>query len=265
MFDQQRWQRIEVPPQAGLTRPIQPRTQNLSARQLFPLHHHAWHQLVYATAGTLLVSVDDAWHVITPEQAIWIPAGQLHTTGSFGGAEFRNLYLACDIGGTMPGSCAQLAVGPLLRALIVELQQAVERGDGEDYLRQLDGLILAQLQRAPRQQFQLPWPQSAMLQQLCSALHTNPADERSLEDWGRELGASPRTLARHCERELGMSLRQWRYRLRLFLAVEWLHAGQNVTEVALALGYASTSAFSYMFHRETGVQPSQWRRQRSGR
>lgn len=256
------WRLIEVPELDQLPRPIQPRTQTLLPRQLFPLHDHRWHQLVYATEGSLVVTVDDAWHVISPEQAMWIPAGVVHTTGSLAGAAFRNLYLDCAIACGLPAQCVQLAVSPLLRALIVELEQAVKGGEPADYLGQLDALILAQLQRAPQQYFQLPWPQSPMLERLCNALHANPADERSLDEWGRELGASPRTLARHFERELGMSLRQWRYRLRLFLAIEWLASGRNVTEVALALGYASTSAFSYMFRRATGLPPTHWGRQR---
>ena len=90
------------------------------------------------------------------------------------------------------------------------------------------------------------------------ALYADPADARSLHDWGRLLGASERTLARRFETELGMSLREWRHHLRVFLAVEWLGAGRSVTEVALALGYASTAAFSYMFRRAMGCAPTEW-------
>jgi len=58
---------------------------------------------------------------------------------------------------------------------------------------------------------------------------------------------------------MGITLRDWRNRLRLFRAVEWLGSGETVTDIAFELGYASTSAFTYAFRKEMGCRPSQWR------
>ena len=127
------------------------------------------------------------------------------------------------------------------------------------YLAKLDDLIFEQLRRLPRQDFHLPWPQSPLLHRVCEALYANPSDARSIDDWGAQLGTSGRTLARRFEKEVGIGLREWRHRLRLFLALEWLCAGRNVTDIALDLGYASTSAFTYMFRQEMGCPPSAWR------
>lgn len=253
------WSLLQVPTLDRLPRPVMPRAQNMAAREVFPLHAHAWNQFVYATSGTLVVTAEDAWHVITPELAAWVPTGVQHTTGALNGAAFRNLYIADQPGLAMPPRYTVLRVTPLLRALIVELDQATRLGESGDYLDALDALILAQLQRLPVQDFQLPWPRSPMLQRLCEALYANPADPRTLEDWGHTLGASVRTLARRFEREVGISLREWRQRLRLFLALDWLGSDRPVTDIALGLGYASTSAFTYMFRQAMGCSPSQWR------
>ncbi|EXJ14603.1 AraC family transcriptional regulator [Imhoffiella purpurea] len=262
MSPEQDWFSIDVPELETLPRAIHSRSQNLLPRQKFPLHSHRWNQFVYATSGTLVVTVGDTWHVITPEQAIWVPTGVEHTTGALNGAEFRNLYVADVPGLQMPDRCCVLAVTELLQALIIELEQ-VGRSEQEDrYIDQLIALILAQLERLTVQDFHLPWPRSLQLNRLCETLHANPADPRSLDDWGRELGASSRTLARRFEKELGMSLRDWRYRLRLFLAVEWLCTERSVTDIALGLGYASTSAFTYMFRQAMGRSPTEWRTQR---
>jgi AraC-like DNA-binding protein len=83
-----------------------------------------------------------------------------------------------------------------------------------------------------------------------------------VEAWSRLLGASSRTLARHFERDTGMSLRDWRTRLRLLRAIEWLAQGRSPTTIAHELGYASASAFNYMFRMEMGMSPLQWRRSR---
>lgn len=222
------------------------------------MHSHHWNQFVYATAGTLVVTVEGSWHVITPEQAVWLPTGLSHTTGALNGAEFRNLYVADTPELHMPNQCTVLAVSPLLRALIVELAEIDARGDEAPYIERINTLIIDQLHRLKAQDFYLPWPRSPSLRRLCETLYATPDDERTVDQWGAELGASSRTLARRFEKEVGISLRAWRHRLRLFRAVEWLGAGRNVTEVALDLGYASTSAFTYMFRKEMGCCPTEW-------
>ena len=58
---------------------------------------------------------------------------------------------------------------------------------------------------------------------------------------------------------MGISLREWRHRLRLFLALEWLESKRSVTDIALDLGYSSTAAFTYMFRSEMGFTPTGWR------
>lgn len=255
------WTLINVPDLETLPRPVVLRSQSLAARTAFPLHQHCWNQVVYATAGTLVVTVADRWHVITPEQAIWVPTGVPHTTGALHGAEFRNLYVADSPSLTMPRRCTVLSVSPLLRALIVELVEIDSRGGEEPaYLDRIDALIIDQLHRLKALDLHLPWPQSPDLRRVCESLYSAPDDRRTLPEWGAEVGTSPRTLLRRFEKEAGMSLRAWRHRLRLFRAVEWLGAGRTVTEVALDLGYASPSAFTYMFRTEMGCSPTEWLR-----
>lgn len=253
------WTSVDVPDIESLSRPVLLRSQSLPARHIFPVHSHHWNQFVYATAGTLVVTVEDSWYVITPEQAIWVPTGVMHTTGALHGAEFRNLYVADQPDPGMPRTCTVLSVTPFLRALIVELVDIDRRGEEERYISRVNQLILDQLRRLPVQDLRLPWPRSLQLRRVCEALYASPSDPRGVDEWGTELGASARTLARRFERELGMSLREWRHRLRLFRALEWLGAGRSVTEIALELGYASTSAFTYMFRQEMGCSPTEWR------
>jgi AraC-like DNA-binding protein len=255
------WREVPVPPQEALPWPVVARSQQLAAGERFPPHVHAWNQLVFATEGVLQVTARNARHVITPQQALWVPTGMLHHTGALSPAAFRNLYVADSPALTMPDHCAVLDVSPLLRELVVEVGRVTPDADSGYYLH-LCALITAQLQRQPRHRRHLPWPQEARLQRWCQALYDQPADSRDVQEWARVLGASPRTLARHFERDTGMSLRTWRTRLRLLRAIEWLAQGRSPTVIAHELGYASASAFNYMFRTEMGVSPLQWRRAR---
>jgi AraC-like DNA-binding protein len=57
-----------------------------------------------------------------------------------------------------------------------------------------------------------------------------------------------------------MAPREWRTNLRLFKAIDLLESSDNITEIALQLGYSTPSAFTYMFHQKMGCTPSEWRR-----
>lgn len=259
MFNFSGWNMIEVPDMAALPRPIFLRAQHLAPKSAFPLHTHNWNQFVYATSGSLVVSVEEALYVITPEQAIWIPTGIEHTTGALNGAEFRNLYVADIPQLNMPKTCTVYAASLLFKALILEIEHLENTTQDLAYWDKVEDLLFEQLRRLSKQDFHLPWASSHKLQIMCEAIYQNPSDPRTIQDWGQQLGASTRTLVRHFEKELGMTFRDWRYRLRLYLALEWLCTTQPITAIALTLGYASASAFTYMFREAMGCTPSEWR------
>ena len=183
------WTSVEVPDIKCLSGPVMLRSQMLPAHHVFPLHSHRWNQFVYATMGTLVVTVEDCWYVITPEQAIWVPTGVMHTTGALHGAEFRNLYVADQPApGGMPRTCTVFTVVPLLRALILELVALEGRDEEKAYVNRVNQLILDQLRRLPVQNLRLPWPRSPQLRKVCEILFNVPADSRGLDEWGFDLG-----------------------------------------------------------------------------
>ena len=252
---------LAVPPLRRLPAPVVTHSRQMAAGEHFPPHVHAWNQLAFATDGVLQVTAANARYVITPQQALWVPTGTLHHTRALGNAAFRNLYVTAAAAAGMPEHCVVLEVSPLLRALIIELD-GVRADDDAHYHACLCTVIGAQLLRQPRHARHLPWPQDARLQRWCQALYDHPGDSRDMAHWARQLGASTRTLTRHFERDTGMGVRAWRTRLRLLRAIEWLAQGRSPTVIAYELGYASASAFNYMFRIETGMSPLQWKRAR---
>lgn len=254
------WIPESLPEMSGLRRPIVLRSQHLPKRHLFPQHSHTWNQFLYATSGTLLAAIENAWYVISPEQAYWVPTGVVHTTGSLQDAEFRSLYIDDSVAAQLPRDSIVFSVTPLMRSLIIEISELEKRGEQSDYVERVERLILDQLVRLPKESFHLPWPHSPMLLRMCQELFENPSDGRDIETWGRELGASTRTIHRKFEREVGIGIREWRNRLRVFRALDLLGTSDNITEIALELGYSTPSAFTYMFRQRMGCAPTEWRR-----
>ncbi|HMN71120.1 MAG TPA: helix-turn-helix transcriptional regulator [Rhodoblastus sp.] len=254
------WTILTAPPDAKAPDPLTMRAQTLAPRSYFPDHAHDWGQLVYAITGALAVGVTGRSFVISPEQAVWLPTGVTHRVGSLFGAEFRSLWIAREIAAGLPREATVFSVGPLLRALIGEVVALGGKKDHEGYSDRVTQLVIDQLSRAKPISAALPWPGSATLTRMCEALYRDPADARTAEDWGRELGMSSRTLTRRFEAEVGMSLRSWRHRMRLFKAIELLGGGMNITSIAMELGYGSPSAFIYAFRTTLGVSPQGYMR-----
>lgn len=255
------WRAITAPPGLLDPKPITARVQSIPQRHYFPDHSHQWSQLAYAISGVLTVHTEDRSLVISPDQAVWLPSGARHRVGSLLGAEYRSLWIADNTSAGLPNSASIFGVSPLLRALIME-SIAIEGQNDPGYAGRVTDLLLDQLRRAKPLPSTLPWPSSKPLTLVCEALYSDPSDARGPEQWGRQLGISPRTLARRFETELGMSLRSWRRRVRLFRSIELLGGGLGVTQIAMELGYSSTSSFVYAFRTEMGCSPQTFLRQR---
>lgn len=253
------WTVAEIPPSFGPPRPLSVRALDIPPRHTFPEHSHAWNQVVYATSGVLTLAVEARTFVISPEQAVWIPTGVPHRVGSLHGAATRSLWIANDTVSNLPDLPTVFEVSSLLQALIDEATELTHTTDAHldmPYLQLVTTLIIEQLCRSRRASVALPWPSSSSsLTALCEALYQDPSNTLTPAEWGRHLGMSERTLTRRFKDEVGMSLRSWRRRMRLFKAIELLGGGLDVTGTALELGYGSTSAFVYAFRTDMGASP----------
>ncbi|UNC52606.1 helix-turn-helix domain-containing protein [Enterobacter huaxiensis] len=80
--------------------------------------------------------------------------------------------------------------------------------------------------------------------------------ETPIKEIAEKFGYTVRTVNRRSYQLLGMSLGDWRQRLRVVKAIDLLEQGEKVEVevqvVAYTVGYRSASAFISMFHRMTG-------------
>ncbi|PXF31698.1 AraC family transcriptional regulator [Pokkaliibacter plantistimulans] len=251
-------QQRQVPELQQLPRPLYARAESLSSGAWTPLHQHPWIQISYAIQGVLNVQTDAGSYIAPPQRAIWIPAHTAHAVFNSTRVEMRSLYLDPAVVPADRQHSRVLAVTPLIRELIrsfTALPVEYQQDDAEGRLVQV---LLDQLLLAEEVELSLPMPTDSRLRALCEALQAQPDDRRSLSQWGAQLGASEKTLARLFQRETGMTFRIWRQRLRLLSALTPLESGCSVTEVALSCGYESTSAFIAAFRQTFACTPGEF-------
>src|ERR1700727_600331 len=196
----------------------------LGHRDTIDWHYHDVPQLVYPSSGVLAISAADGTWVGPPQRA----------------------------------SAAGVARGPLRREVIV----ALTSGDAPPYTARqrenLERVALDQLRRVGQLPVRLPALDDDRLRAVAAFLRANPADERTLAEFGLAVGASERTLSRLFRQRAGMSFPQWRTQFRLQHALVLLADGTPVTTTALACGWSNPSAFIDTFRRAFGATPGKF-------
>lgn len=220
----------------------------------FGWHVHPVHQVLWAPSGVLRVATADGTWLLPPSRALWVPAGVRHTTGSAGVASMRGLYFAVDRCPIRWAEPTVIAVHGLLRELIEHLGTDLP----DDARLRAEAVVYDLVTAVPSASVTVPQPRDPRALLVATRLRADPADQRGLADWGREAGASARTLARLFLAETGLSFGRWRSLARLEAAVAHLADGMAVGSVARRVGYATTSGFVAAFRRAVGVPPARY-------
>jgi AraC-like DNA-binding protein len=240
-------------------RPIVAVALNYPSNHLIPAHIHQSAQLLYASAGIMTVTTKKGIWVVPPQRAVWVPMRMEHEILTCGRLSMRTLYIKGDCVADLPKECRVVTVSRLLRELILHVISLPRPYDLKGADVRIMSVILDQIRSLPVvAPLDLRIPRDPRLSKIYRALVDNPADNRSLEDWGRNVGACSRTLTRIFRAETNMSFRQWRRQFRILEALKRLGRKEPVTNVALDLGYDSPSAFICMFKKALGKTPGEY-------
>jgi AraC-like DNA-binding protein len=223
-----------------------------------PYHMHSRTQLLYASSGVMSIQTEEGIWVVPPMRGLWLPSFTEHQISVSGHLSMRTLYIKPDVISNLPSKCSVVSIPPLLRELIlyaVTLPRLYPLNSPEERVMTV---ILDQIQSLSVTPLDLPIPKDTRLNKIFQALSVNPSDNRTLEEWGRTVGSTSRTLSRLFRSDTGMSFRQWRQQIRILEALKYLGRNEPVTTIALELGYDSPSAFISMFKKALGKTPGQY-------
>ncbi|OZI28290.1 AraC family transcriptional regulator [Bordetella genomosp. 1] len=214
--------------------------------------------LLLVREGLVLVQRGDAVWPLHPGRLGWVPPQLAHEARWFGRSRGTLLYVRSDACASLPAEPRVWSRTPLLEALLLRLTESEPGRLPGTHAEQVYALLCAELALSQDAPFTLPLPRERRLLELALRLLDDPADPSDIETWAHRVSMSARTLMRRFRLETGVTLGQWRQQARLLRALEFLAHGQAVTDVALAVGYESTSAFIGSFRASFGVTPSQY-------
>lgn len=219
-------------------------------------HRHAWLQFSYALEGVVEVITRNGRYMAPPQRAVLIPPDVMHRVHASPSTVIRSLYVRPQALTQQFEYCVVINVSPLLRELIRAFSQLPPNYPETGPSMRLAQVLLDQIQSAEQSGLMLIWPKDPRIAELCNRLLVDPAYDQSLHNYAIEVGVSTKTLSRLFVQETGLSFRAWRQQHRLMHALHLLEQNHRVTDVAIACGYDSLSAFIAAFRKIMGVTPS---------
>ncbi|MCY1364665.1 HTH-type transcriptional regulator NimR [compost metagenome] len=230
----------------------------------FSLEKHAWGQFVYSVKGVIELTVSNSCYAAPPDFGIWLPPETEHLAWADNDAAYFLLNIETTLCKSLPTVASIISVGAIAKAILLDLKKrGIQEPKNEEDSRLMQVLI-DQLSAGSCIENFLPMSNDPALRKVLEELSKNPGDNRSLLEWSRYVNSTERTLARRCDRDLGMSFIKWKQRLRLSRALAMLSDGLTVQSVAKKLGYSTPSAFIAMFQKAMGATPNAFRDSSSG-
>jgi AraC-like DNA-binding protein len=220
-----------------------------------PEHSHARGQLFALTRGLLVVEAGRERWMFPSQRCAWIPPDCRHSARSVGGAAGLMLYLSQETCRRLPGRPCLFSSSELLFAISNRILSWSARQPLHPEQKRLIAVLRDEIRHPEQQPLRLPIPTEERLARVARALLDDVADDRTLEGWAECAGMARRTFMRAFSAQVGMPFGRWRQQARLFAALEMLAQNKSVTEVAIAVGYDSVSAFIGMFRTMLGSTP----------
>ncbi|WP_152084667.1 AraC family transcriptional regulator [Pseudoalteromonas sp. A25] len=244
----------------ALGKPVYPRASSMPPWQHVQTHQHTWGQLAYTSNGVMSISTPAGNFVIPPNQALWLPPHLPHETFCRYGGHFRSVYIDDEYVDVLGHKAKLLHVDELLKAIILEICQWDPNYTPDEKKRRFIDVFIDRLESAPTSAFFMPTAQDSRLLPIISELYANPGCNKTLQQWGEEVGASTRTLNRLFNKSFTMNFSQWKQKLRGLRAVEMIEAGYSQQIIAEQLGFESSSAFNTAFKKVFNCTPGQYLR-----
>ena len=238
-------------------RPVLYRRGEMPEQTCYPVHSHAWGEFLYSFSGVIEISIQHKRYLVLPNYGIWVPPNTPHGYRNTKRAQHCRVYIAWDFCVEFCMLPCSVQMSPLMRSMLAHLRDTEGFRTSDEQDRFLH-VFMDQLRSAPCIDSYLPVSAAPQLAELLLELEENPGDNRTVKELALARGMTDRTLARKCQKELGITLLEWRQRLRAIKALMMLEDGVSVEHIALEFGYSSSSAFIAMFKRVMGKTPAEF-------
>ena len=225
---------------------------------VFQVHRKG--HFVFSVGGACTCHTPQAVFTMLPNRGVWIPGGVPHKVFHTQGAISGYLFLAPETY-DMQTRCCALEVKPYVLSVLEHLAESDPYAYYSDRQMRLLSVVLDEIRNQKRESLiTISVPKDSRLRDIFYRILNDPAQSPSLNECAASLHMSARTFARLLQRCTGENFCQWVARIQVFSAGNALAGDLPISWIAHEHGYASPSAFSSMFKKQTGMTPQEYRK-----
>ncbi|WP_420115009.1 helix-turn-helix transcriptional regulator [Pseudactinotalea sp.] len=222
------------------------------------LREASQHLLLWQARGRSRFVVGSSALTLTAGNALWIPARTEHRFSVAPGSALLPMFFderaapeVTDVPALVPIDAATETLCLALVGSQYSLVQPIAR---------MQQMVLAQIAAHLEIPDDIELPHTPTARRVARHVILNPADQRTLADWSRELHISTRSLERAFVTATGRTWRRWRNDYRMRHAARLLATtSTSVIEVAGRVGFHTPSAFARAFREHHNMTPTQFR------
>ncbi|HBE9082877.1 AraC family transcriptional regulator [Serratia fonticola] len=222
-------------------------------------HSHPLGQFVLVNHGVLYGHTPEQHWLLKPGMAVWIPPNTIHWGRAYNRVDLTVFYITPELC-YAPTSQIKLLDSSLLIVALCERLAAAKQPLTEARRNSMLQMLFEEIEEQPDSNLSLPLPKDSRLKKVTCSLIDNPAQRRSLSEWGCLVGATERTLARLFLKETGMRYTEWHNRLLLAVAWQGLAKGLSNGQISAMLGFSSGDSFGHWFRRVAANCPGRVRK-----
>lgn len=232
----------------------------------YQVHKHRKAQLIYAEGGIIHIYSDDRHWYLPARNYMWIPAGMSHCIVSPSSyVNIFNFYFTVESNDPSFFREANVyMVNDMLRSMIHYTKDwsgpvTDEQPTRMAFVKAIKAILPEMDLTITTFPVSYPYPKDAGLIKIAEYLSENTESSFSLDEIARRFGYSSRTLSRLFKEDIGFSYVRFVRAIRITKALELIAEDKHtVSEIAMAVGYTSLSAFSNVFERVVGIRPSEF-------
>lgn len=217
--------------------------------------------LIYCYSKSSNISIDSTVIHAPPSYGVWIPEKYLNEKITINSKEYCVISIPNKLTKTLPIVISTVICSSLTDSILRHCKEKLISTIKSKKDMHLYQVLLDQITDSEYSNNFLPLTNHPKLSAILQYVREQSSQNINISAIAKHFEVNERTLSRQCNNELGMSLIEWKQRLKILNTISLLDENSSIDSIAKNLGYSTTSGFITMFKQWTGLTPNKYKKE----
>ncbi|MEI1682955.1 AraC family transcriptional regulator [Acinetobacter baumannii] len=217
--------------------------------------------LIYCFSKKSNIKIDSNFIQSPPSYGIWIPKKYLDERVIINSQDYCVIGIPSKLTNALPQVISTIICSFLTDSILRHCKEKSITEIKTEKDKHLYQVLLDQITDSEYSNSFLPLTNHPKLSAILQYIKDHPSRNINISGIAKQFEINERTLSRQCNKELGMSLIEWKQRLKILNTISYLDGNMPIENIAKNLGYSTTSGFITMFKQWTGLTPNKYKKE----